>query len=270
MAATFSLLHATYHAGQAAEAVRDAWIETADQPENVEHLFACDEDDPVSMARTAIRAGVVGASLPGRVTAVRNWNAAAAASTGDILVVIADDLRPPQGWDTMLLRVIVDLDPKRAAFVVNVRDGDEPRDGLIRHPVVSRHYYEKYGLFESQYDGIGVDNDFTLAAFRRGVVIDGRSIVLDHQHPTRGAEPSQSHRTMNATDSQLAGKALFARRWPTYKRHLFRRYLVPRAGRSTISSVSRAVLESRSRVGYLVGLLPRRVRAFGRRRVYGE
>src|SRR6476646_7802668 len=95
MIGRISLLHATYRAGQIALEGRDAWLARAGDPEQIEHIFAFDADDELS-------AGFDGVASPPRdgVTAVRNWNAAAAVATGDLLVTIADDLLPCEGWDT--------------------------------------------------------------------------------------------------------------------------------------------------------------------------
>jgi len=205
--------------------LRDKWIAAADQPSRVEHLFSSNADDEISMSCEEIAAGVVGCEMPGRVTAVRNWNAAAAASTGDLLVVIADDLHPSHGWDTALEALCHDLDPVRAAFVIKVNDHNV-LDDLIRHPVISRNYYKNYGLWHPQYDGYYVDNDFALSAHRRNVVIDG---------------------------SQL-GKAIFVPRWPTWKRRLIRWPLKPRAGQVVISPAERAIRGTVARLGYPLAL----------------
>ena len=41
---------------------------------------------------------------------------------GDVLVVIADDLLPVAGWDNQIDELCVDLDPRRAPFVIKLRD----------------------------------------------------------------------------------------------------------------------------------------------------
>lgn len=262
-----SLLHATYRAGIEAIAVREEWMARAARPERVEYIFACDHDDEISMGCPAIAAGVVGAPMPGRVSAVRNWNAAASASTGDLLMVVADDLHPPQDWDAALESLCRDLDPRRAAFVIKVRDHKDDHVGLIRHPILSRRYFERFGLWHPQYEGYVVDNDFTLCAHRRNVVIDGRRLQLNHRSPLEGGATSASHQLMR--ESREVGKAVFARRWPVWKRRLVRLPLRPRSGQRTISPWSQLARASLSRTGYLLALIPRpildRLRAIRRR-----
>ena len=254
-----SLLHATYQAGPAAVCLRDKWIAAADQPSRVEHLFSSNADDEISMSCEEIAAGVVGCEMPGRVTAVRNWNAAAAASTGDLLVVIADDLHPSHGWDTALEALCHDLDPVQAAFVINVHD-HEARSHLIRHPVISRKYYQNYGLWHPQYDGFFVDDDFTLSAHRRNVVIDGSHLKFDHKHgQNRGRSSSSASQKLMMT-TWTKGKTIFVQRWPTWKRRLIRRPLKPRAGQVAIGPGERAIRGTVARLGYLLALLPDTVR----------
>ena len=254
-----SLLHATYRAGPAAVSLRDKWIAAANQPGRVEHIFSSDADDEISMTCEEVAAGVVGCEMPGRVTAVRNWNAAAAACTGDLLVVIADDLHPSHGWDTALEALCHDLDPVRAAFVIKVND-HHVLDDLIRHPVISRNYYKNYGLWHPQYNGYYVDNDFALSAHRRNVVIDGSQLKFDHKRPQNiGPSSSESQKLIRTTKAE--GKTIFVQRWPTWKRRLIRWPLKPRAGQVTIGPAERAIRGTVARLGYLLALLPETVRA---------
>ena len=111
MVATISLLHATYRAGPTAVSVRDYWLQSASLPEDVEHIFALDADDELSLISTDGYPRVVNPSSPDRVSAVRNWNCAAAASHGDLLFVIADDLEPVPDWDKTIRPIVGGLDP---------------------------------------------------------------------------------------------------------------------------------------------------------------
>jgi hypothetical protein len=214
----FSLLHATYRAGRAAIETRNRWIEAASHPSAIEHLFALDQDDEISMRATQGFQRVVNQPMPGVVTAVRNWNAAAAHARGDLLFVIADDLIAPPCWDKILMEIIGRLDPVRFAFAVKVREHDPARDRhptLIRHPVVSRCFYTRHGLFDSEFRGVYCDNDFTMKAFSRAVVIDGSPLRLEHRHPgmDEGLRPTESQTRMNTSGEYEFGRKLFVRKW---------------------------------------------------------
>ena len=250
----FSLLHATFRAGLDAVAVRDEWIQRAASPERVEQVFACDTDDEISMSCSEIASGVVGEPMPGRVTAVRNWNAAAAVATGDLMVVIADDLHPPDRWDAALEALRRDLDPRRAGFVIKVSDSADPSNDLMRHPVLSRAYYERFGLWYPEYEGYLVDNDFTLAAHRRNVIIDGRAVRFEHRHPLHGGVKTESHQLIEVT--RAAGRELLGRRWPMWKRRMVRWPLRPRNQQTTIGPLERAARGGVARLGYAGALVP--------------
>lgn len=255
---TISLLHATHRAGASALARRDRWLALAARPELVEYHFAFDDDDDVSVA------AIGGEALPnlgGRVTAVRNWNWAARRSTGDLMMVVADDLQPAeQGWDNQLRRVCGALDATKVPFAVKVRDGEKAAEHLMRHPVVSRAYYAAYGLFDDGYFGIGADNDFTLSAHCYGLVLDGRGLVLDHEHPTHGAPPTASHSRMSAPAERDDGKARFERRWPLRRRRIWYRYFKPRRGQRRVSRIRLLARSGMTRLGWARAFVPNFVR----------
>ena len=215
-----SLLHATYHRAGGPLIVRDAWLARADNPGDVEYVFAMDADDDGSIKDTDGCLRVVGQPAIGLVTAVRNWNNAAAAATGDLLMVIADDLFPPQGWDTALLDLITALDPEDVAFAVNVSDSSDESEVLLRHPVVSRAFYQQHGLFNEVYRGVYCDDDITRRAFWRAAILDGRSIVLEHQHPSidMTVERSDSQSRINSSQEYCYGRDQYLAIWSRQQR----------------------------------------------------
>jgi hypothetical protein len=217
-----SLLHATYKRAGGPLEVREAWLARAADPDSVEYLLSMDGDDSATVALTEGLLRVVNPPWPGVVTAVRNWNAAAAAATGDLLVVIADDLFPPQGWDQALIDMIGRLDPAQTPFVVKVADDPRPGDVLLRHPVVSRAYYTRFGLFSPSYRGVYCDDDFTTRAFWSSVILDGRSLQLEHRHPgkTGAVARSESQDRLNQREEYERGHAQYRATWPRRKRNV--------------------------------------------------
>ena len=216
----FSLLHATWRRPGGPLEVRASWLACADQPDRVEHIFAMDDDDVVAIHNTEGCLRVISAATD-EVTAVRNWNTAAALATGDVLLVIADDLLPPQGWDTTLTRIIGPFDPTTAAFAVKVTDSPDPASMLLRHPVVSRAFYERHGLFTPEFTGVYCDDDITRRAFWRAAILDGRPLVLHHRHPTlmpAEVASTESHTRINADGEYERGEALFRSLWSRRQR----------------------------------------------------
>jgi hypothetical protein len=179
-----------------------------------------DADDSGSLRETEGHKRVVGEPQSNHVTAVRNWNAAAVAATGDLLFVVADDLFPHAGWDTALRRLVEPIDPDRIAFAVKISDSSAADDVLMRHPIVSREFYRRHGLFCPEYRGVYCDNDITLRAFWSAVILDGRSIEFVHRHPAVDAEirPSDSQDRINAVHEYEQARALHERRWSRRRR----------------------------------------------------
>lgn len=211
---TISLLHATYHRDGGPLPIRDGWLSRADHRETVEYVVALDDDDPAVIGTEGCRRVV--SPKVSSVSAVRNWNQAAALSTGSLLVVIADDLLPRQGWDTGLREVVGSLDPQRDAFAIKIGDSGAGRDLLLRHPVVSRGYYRRFGLFSLAFTGVYCDDDLTRRALWRAVILDGRQVSVDHDHPpTEDVESlSTSQRRVNGSREYQVGYARFCARWP--------------------------------------------------------
>src|SRR5438045_7091802 len=118
-----SLLHATHRREGGPLEIKRAWLEAAAEPSNVEYVFSLDEDDTASVAATEGQIRVVNPATTA-VTSVRNWNAAAAAASGELLFVIADDLFPPAEWDTDVIAMLGRLDHCRGMFAIMAQDCD--------------------------------------------------------------------------------------------------------------------------------------------------
>lgn len=210
----FSMCHASGRPGQW-KACYDDWWAACDNPAAVEYILAIDERwgfdpkmPPVVNDRTRV---IWWAGKRGSTTA---WNAAAAESRGQVLVMVADDLRPPLRWDTELLKVIPDLN---AEFVVQVSSAKLPDDaGLMVAYLLSRKRYERLGyVINPEYIGIYADNEFGGHARQDGVVIDARHLMFRHHHPYYGDGlfPRDAvYDAGNTSEAVVQGLALYAKR----------------------------------------------------------
>ena len=195
----FSLLHPTARPDGWRGAM-NVWHERCDNPSQVEYVFCVDKGrDQEAWSRQGDWAfGLWQKWHPfkftvneGRRCAVDAWNEAAKASTGWLLITVADDYRPPEHWDMQLTEIIsgpIDVDaPTKQTyplvtreFVLDVDNGDGS-DWLLPFSFISRAYYERLGcLFWPEYFGLGADNDFTERARRDDVVINARHIKFSH------------------------------------------------------------------------------------------
>lgn len=215
-----SLLHATYRRSDGPQEVKSAWLSYAAHPESIEYVFAMDSDDFGSINQTVGDLRVLTPPLPGWVTTVQNWNAAAKVAKGDFLMVIADDLFPPPDWDSTLLQFASRLDPLRKSFAIKITDSPHEDDVLLRHPVVSRAFYTRHGLFSDQFHGMYCDNDITTRAFWRSSILDGRTLVLTHRNPLFDGNLSRSESQERiASDVEYAyGRTTYRQKWPDWMR----------------------------------------------------
>lgn len=157
-----SLLHATRGTPDRANATRQAWLSRASDRSMIEHLWATQAGDTTSTALDPDSIVAVTDDPPAWASSsVANWNAAAALATGDLLVVIADDLTPPIGWDETLRVLLGNPNTASTLFCVYVAD-QLSNDGLLRHPIMSRALYQRRGfMFDPSYYGVFCDNDLT-------------------------------------------------------------------------------------------------------------
>ena len=203
-----SLLHATRGRWSQAISAMNMWMARAENPMAVEHIFAIDSDDEES--RDKLRRFRCTISAQGGYS-VQAWNVAALASTGDVLVQMADDFEPPPGWDRQILDALGgDIFAPR---VLRVSDGNRT-DGLITCAIVTRRWYEQHGLFHGEYRNVYSDNDLTAAATKTEAIIDAPQIVIRHHHPFFNSKVKMDATYERGNDSQEyeRAKAIFQAR----------------------------------------------------------
>jgi hypothetical protein len=178
--------------------VRDEWFSRAKYPDRIEHCLGFEKND--NGIRSAY--GIPNISNQGQSkdkktkyitteslatsSAVRNWNGAAQMSTGEFILLIADDLVPNFEWDFKIENFIASngfrdgvfkFTDDRCSSLVNLHN-----DTLLpRHPGMLRNTYEKLGyFFDPIFDSTGPDNDLLIFALSNGILRDARSIKFHH------------------------------------------------------------------------------------------
>lgn len=204
--AKISLLHATRGRPGKAWRQRMDWLRTANNPDAIEHIFAIDSDDDLSMPLVIARCVMVS----GNGGPVDAWNVAAKVSKGDVLIQLSDDFEPFPGWDTAILDAIGDTSKPA---VLAVSDGHR-KDNLLCMAILTRaRYKEQKQLFHPEFFSMFSDNWFSECAFRDGVVIDARDrITFEHVHPAFGkAEMDETYARSNDPTNYQNGRATFNR-----------------------------------------------------------
>lgn len=206
-----SLLHATHENHLSYVELEARWRLTASYPARIEHIFAMDDSAKVSRKLTEGSRRVITRRSDALSTAVANWNAASVLASGDLLFVIADDLIPSKGWDEKISAGLTPADCQSVPFALKVADSDlENTDTLLRHPIISRAFYERNGLFNNEFRGVYCDDDLTLRAFFGAQILDRRNVVFRH---SGGDNFSISKELMNRPDEYTFGKKVFTRNW---------------------------------------------------------
>lgn len=210
----FSLCHATARPAQW-RACYDDWWASCDNPQAVEYIMTVDERwgfDPKVPPAVNNRTRVLW--WTGKRGSTPAWNAAAAESRGQILIMVADDLRPPPHWDTELLNAIPDLDSEFVIEVSSAKLPDEAR--LMVAYLLSRKRYERLGyVINPEYISIYADNEFGDHARMDDVVVDARHLHFRHYHPYYGDGlfPQDAvYAAGNTSEAVVQGLALYVRR----------------------------------------------------------
>ena len=201
---TIALLHATRGRPWQASVCKKRWLDLAEHPERIEHVFVIDEDDEES--KPLLRMHSLQISPGGGCVAA--WNHAAMATVAPIMVQLSDDWVPAAGWDTEIMRRIGD--PNKPA-VLAISDGNR-KDDLLCMAICTRAYWSQdYFLFHPDFTGVYSDNWFTREAYRRGHVIDAKDLVFAHSHPAFGtAEVDATYAAQNAPERYAQGQAVMA------------------------------------------------------------
>ena len=144
----------------------------------------------------------------GAKTCVGGWNAAAAVSTGKVIIAVADDFVPPQNWDALLLSIA----PKGwedGEHVIKVEDGYVHNIFVLS--ILTRKRYERFGyIFYPKYLSLFCDTEFGEVATRDGVVLEANHLLFEHCHPDCFKRPRDGVDMVHASKERWnAGEMLF-------------------------------------------------------------
>ena len=161
---TFSLAYTSVRPALISKVV-ESWNKRAVNPLDIEWVISVDADDAPSLAAASACHAAKVVINDGAKTCVAGWNSAAAATTGKVIIAVADDFWPPQGWDALLLA----LAPKgwiEGEYVVHVNDGYVR--SLCTLAILTRKRYARFGLLDRHPGGIGRRSRWSKMADFRG------------------------------------------------------------------------------------------------------
>jgi hypothetical protein len=143
---------------------------------------------------------------------VRGWNAAAAATSGKVIIAVADDFKPCQDWDDKLFTLKTGW--MEEDWTVHTEDGYV--HNLMVLAILTRKRYERFGyLFYPNYESIFCDTEFTEVAYAEGRVINAKHILMEHLHPDCHKRPRDAVDLSHASEERWRrGEMLF-----NYRKH---------------------------------------------------
>lgn len=216
------------------EAARTAY-ERADNPERIQYLLAVHQSRIDDVKGSRRDAGgwsdftVIQNDM--RDCGVDQVRACKDEVRGKLVVILHDDMFPPQGWDTLLL-----LELEKWAYpgeslaqsldrdaVVHVSSGVLTADGwhfpernneLYNPQIFTMARVNRLGYMGwPEYESMFSDDEFSEHARLDGVVIDARHIIIfEHRHPIFGEMIDDVYRAENAIDAYKLGYQIFQRR----------------------------------------------------------
>lgn len=217
----FSILHTSARPAKWRE-IYEAWLAAADHPENVEYILVVDErwGFPVATDRMFqnMRHNADGVLYNnGRKCYVEGVNIAAEASSGDVLIVNADDQYPCPHWDTLLIKSMEAFDPLRDEFVMAANTGTptERERGIVVMPIMSRARYKRLGyVFYPQYESMYADNDLCAHAKLDQCLFGlNTAWVFPHRHPFFSNTAMDAvYEAQNRQEAYALGAEIYARR----------------------------------------------------------
>lgn len=205
--AKITLLHATRGRPQQAADARRLWFNRAANPDAIEHVFALDFDDELS-SPLALYRHVINTNAE-RFDAVTAWNLAARSCAGHILIQLNDDFIPPMHWDRQILEAF--SGKMNQPHALQVSDGHR-QDDLLCIAVINRARYVQQGFFlHPGFQSVFSDDFHSWSAWKDGIVIPARHIVIEHDHPffKGGKDWDAVYEQHNSKPRYAAGAALY-------------------------------------------------------------
>lgn len=210
-----SLLHATLNRTTQANAARAKWLELAQSPADIEHIFAVDPDDQ-TWTELDQSSQIVTTCRP-NMGCVAAWNLAALWSSGEIMIQMSDDWTPPLFWDRIILSRLDTMQSQ----VLAISDGHRT-DHLLCMAIITRQRYREQGytMFHPRYRGVFSDDHLTAMAYGQGRVVEARDVVFVHDHPLwTGGLLDDTYRRQNAPERYRDGQRVFASLVPPEYQH---------------------------------------------------
>lgn len=205
-----TLLHPSRSRPQMAYEAREQWRKTASGP--FQHVLSIDKDDPKLKQYQAWPFSNTHCIVTGdNRSLVDATNRAAKLAKGDVIIVMSDDMKAPEGWDEQINQAYRETGKKNHPWALLVHDSYQKTLETMTLPVVNKALYKRLGfIYHPEYFSLFADNDITEICRRLKCLHQAPEIVFEHCHYTNGKNPIDStYERENSKQAWAEGEKLF-------------------------------------------------------------
>lgn len=200
-----SLLHPSRGRAEQAHKTFMHWLLCSSLQTHIEHVLSVDEDDAELSRYHLLFTKSVMVVNPNK-NLVEAANHAAKICTGDIIVLISDDMLCPDNWDVILK----EIHAEHKNYLLKTFDGVQK--WIVTLPIMDRAFYEENGyIYHPDYTHMFCDTDLTHKADLENKLIVRNDIVFTHAHYSTGAREKDAI-NQKADSSLQDGEVIYLRR----------------------------------------------------------
>ncbi len=172
-----TVIHPSYGRPEQAFETSNKWIERADN--KFEYILSLVNVDELNYKNYEWHSSI-NILINNKPSYISQTNNAAKIATGDLFIVISDDIDCPEHWDTLLLNEI----NGQTDFLVKTQDGMQ--DNITPMPIMDRVYYNRFSyICEPGYEHLFVDQEMVVVAIMLGRLIKS-DLLFKHNHYSTG------------------------------------------------------------------------------------
>ena len=205
-----SIIHPSLGRPVQARKCYDHWIDTCSGEHEIEWIVSLNRTDAEieNYEQCFIGADVVLLKTNSK-NMVQATNEAAKVCSGDLLILVSDDMFSPEMWDSRILNEYEMID---GAGILQVYDGITAQKLTI--PIMNRLAYIKLGyMYHPEYISMYADDDLRKTALTHGMLYNATDIFIEHRHFMNGkAKYDKTYALENSQKAMSHGQKLYYER----------------------------------------------------------
>jgi glycosyltransferase involved in cell wall biosynthesis len=205
-----SIIHPSLGRPVQARKCYDHWIKTCSEDHEIEWIVSLNSNDAEieNYHQCFIGADAVLMETNSK-NMVQATNEAAKVCSGDLLILVSDDMFSPEMWDSRILNKYEIID---GPGILQVYDGITSQKLTI--PIMNRLAYIKLGyMYHPEYISMYADDDLRKTALKHGMLYNATDIFIEHRHFMNGkANYDKTYALENSQKAMAHGQKLYYER----------------------------------------------------------